>query len=169
MSMKAYNSSGIISVLDEDDNFVFDIVMPKAPVTGTESGTTGHPMSPDTTTNQPIRKRKIILGPLPRPPIPRAQLSVTNHLRRARYGWPVINLSLEAAFENGDFSQESMQEIRKVVSDSAMGNEVPLQIHAVLPQNHEIDLTLLSRHASKLGELLNRQVQMRVGTNFLDE
>jgi hypothetical protein len=165
MSTRACNFNGIISVSDDDNKFVFEVVSPKEPA-GESSDSSGHPMSPDTTKNDP--PRKIILGPLPSPPLPTAQLVVTNRLRKARYGLaPAIQLRLDTAFEKGDFSQEVKQEVKNVLRARPQG--APLQINAILPSNHEVDLTLLSRHASNLGAEFNCQIQMLIGTHFVDE
>ena len=167
MSTTAYNLGGIISVLGDDTNFVYETVLPPSPKGEKDVDPADNPMSPDTVQKTPPERRNIVLAPLPPPPSPTAQLVVMNELGHARYGHAPVRVRLDTAFENGFFNQYFIKEVEGKVR--AKATQGPLQIDAVLPLNHEVDLMNLFGHVSRLSVQVKCPIEIHVGTKFLDE
>jgi hypothetical protein len=168
MSIKAIHSqNGMIAlkVDDTDDRIMIDV--------GAGSSRTA-PKDVKRVSQTPPKEKdgkqekviEIHLGPLPPPPLPLGVIVSDGIGRQSGSGELAFQLQLDAVFTNGAFSPQFVQAFKQ--SAAATPESDSLNVDAYLPPNHQIDLGLLSRHVTRLGQQVGRKIVMRVGTGLVD-
>jgi hypothetical protein len=168
MSLKAYHTNGIFAVQEGNDRIYFEVDPQSKSDEIIHIDPKISPTMPSTIGDESTQPEEIILGPLPPPPLPTAQITVTRALGRSTHSQEaVLRLWLNTAFQNGEFNPQVVSTIRERAA--GIGGKFPLRIDAMLPSNHTIDLRLLSRHVCGLAAKIDHNIEMRVGAKFEDE
>jgi hypothetical protein len=164
MSIKAiHHANGLMIVKTEDEDHVtFDLREAAGADTNQPGGSPQAPKEKDPKEAKPPPPVEIVLGPLPKPPLPLGVVVVAGEDNGSYGGDSPFKLKLDTAIEHGTFSDPTVQAIRKAVAVTK--SKEHLTIDAFLPANHLIDLGLLSRHVEKLGAQVGRPIEMRVRT-----
>jgi len=155
-AIAATSARGRLTVTNEGAHVNFIIPPPKTP--------SGDAFEPDRRTgrsNQERPPKKIVLGPLRRPPLPRSITVIRDVGRRPDGSSPLV-LDLGSAIDRGTFTTEVERALDEA-SRAEPGSD-PLRVDALLPPSHEINLSLLARHVAEMGDKIQREIQLRVGS-----